>query len=263
MTNSKKPIGVFDSGIGGLTVLEKLMEKFPNEDFIYVADQGHCPYGTKTEEGIKECVLNVGKYLIAKDVKAIVIACNTASLFIKYLQEITEIPVISVIEPTCMAAINKTENKKVAVLATIATINKGAYQALLKENNVTPFGVACSEFVDFVENYELTDPLGQEIVSKKLEELKDKGVDTLIHGCTHFSLLEPQMKNVLGEINYVACGEPTSEKLFEILKEKELLRLEENNNRYVKIGTTGSKENALMNMKWFKKEHEPIEEIEL
>ena len=106
-----KRVGVFDSGIGGLTVLEKLMEKFPNEDFIYVADQGHCPYGTKTEEGIKECVLNVGKYLIAKDVKAIVIACNTASLFIKYLQEITEIPVISVIEPTCMAAINKTENK--------------------------------------------------------------------------------------------------------------------------------------------------------
>mgnify|MGYP003294317691 CR=1 FL=1 len=92
MTNNKKPIGVFDSGIGGLTVLEKLMEKFPNEDFIYVADQGHCPYGTKTFDGIKECVLNVGKYLIAKDVKAIVIACNTASLFIKYLQEITEIP---------------------------------------------------------------------------------------------------------------------------------------------------------------------------
>ena len=73
MNNVKKPIGVFDSGIGGLTVLEKLMEKFPNEDFIYVADQGHCPYGTKTEEGIKECVLNVGRYLIAKDVKAIVI----------------------------------------------------------------------------------------------------------------------------------------------------------------------------------------------
>ena len=263
MTNNKKPIGVFDSGIGGLTVLEKLMEKFPNEDFIYVADQGHCPYGTKTFDGIKECVLNVGKYLIAKDVKAIVIACNTASLFIKYLQEITDIPVISVIEPTCMAAINKTKNKKVAVLATIATINKGAYQTLLKENNVTPYGVACSEFVDFVENHELTDPLGQEIVSNKLQELKDKGVDTLIHGCTHFSLLEDQMRNVLGDINYVACGEPTSERLYEILKEKDLLNNDDNHERYVQINTTGKKENALMNMKWFKKEHEPIKEIEL
>ena len=262
MNNVKKPIGVFDSGIGGLTVLEKLMEKFPNEDFIYVADQGHCPYGTKTEEGIKECVLNVGRYLIAKDVKAIVIACNTASLFIKYLEEITDIPVISVIEPTCMAAINKTKNNKVAVLATIATINKGAYQALLNNNGVEAFGVRCSEFVDFVENYELTDPLGQKIVDEKLEELKDKNVDTLIHGCTHFSLLEPNMRKVLGDINYVACGEPTSIKLYEILKEKSLLRFDENN-RYVKIQTTGSKENALMNMKWFKAPHEEIEEIEI
>lgn len=260
MNNNNKPIGVFDSGIGGLTVLEKLMEKFPNEDFIYVADQGHCPYGTKTIEGIKECVLNVGKYLIAKDVKAIVIACNTASLFIKYLQEITTIPVISVIEPTCMAAINKTKNKKVAVLATVATINKGAYQSLLKQHDVTPYGVPCSEFVDFVENYELTDPLGQEIVNKKLECLKDKGIDTLIHGCTHFSLLEPNMKKVLGDINYVACGDPTSDELYNILLKNDLLR-KDNNNRYVKINTTGSKENALMNMKWFKKEHEPIEEI--
>lgn len=260
MTNKNLPIGVFDSGIGGLTVLEKLMEKFPNEDFIYVADQGHCPYGTKSFDEIKECVLNVGKYLIANDVKAIVIACNTASLFIKYLQEITEIPVISVIEPTCMAAVNKTKVNKVAVLATVATINKGAYQELLKQNNVEPFGVACSEFVDFVENYELDNPLGQEIVNKKLEVLKDSGVDTLIHGCTHFSLLEDNMRKVLGDINYVACGEPTSDRLYEILKEKSLLR-ESNDSRYVKIGTTGSKENALMNMKWFKKEHEPIKEI--
>ena len=262
MTKNTKPIGVFDSGIGGLTVLEELMKKFPNDDFIYVADQGHCPYGTKTEEEIIECVLNVGKYLIAKDVKAIVIACNTASLFIKHLQEITEIPVISVIEPTCQFAVETTKNGNIAVLATIATINKGKYQELINKANKTPFGVACSEFVDFVENHELDDPLGQEIVNKKLECLIDKNVDTLIHGCTHFSLLEDKMTKVLGNINYVACGGPTSERLYEILKEKNLLR-EEMNDRYVKIGTTGSVENALMNMKWFKSPHEEIKKIEL
>ena len=262
MTKNNKPIGVFDSGIGGLTVLEKLMEKFPNDDFVYVADQGHCPYGTKTEEQIAECVVNVGKYLIAKDVKAIVIACNTASLFIKHLQDITDIPVISVIEPTCKAAIESSVNKNIAVLATIATINKGKYQDLIKESGANPFGVACSEFVDFVENHELDDPLGQKIVDKKLECLKDKNVDTLIHGCTHFSLLEDKMRNVLGNINYVACGEPTSEKLYSILKEKDLIRTD-SNDRYVKIYTTGSVENAAMNMKWFKKPHEEITKVEI
>ena len=262
MTKNNKPIGVFDSGIGGLTVLEELMKKFPNDDFIYVADQGHCPYGTKTEEEIIECVLNVGKYLIAKDVKAIVIACNTASLFIKHLQDITDIPVISVIEPTCQYAIDSTKNGNIAVLATIATINKGKYQELISKNNKNAYGVPCSEFVDFVENHELDDPLGQKIVNEKLECLKDKNIDTLIHGCTHFSLLEDKMRNVLGDINYVACGKPTSERLYEILKDLDLLR-EEVNNRYVKIGTTGSVENALMNMKWFKSPHEEIEKIEV
>ena len=257
-----KPIGVFDSGIGGLTVLEKLMEKFPNEDFIYVADQGHCPYGTKTEEEIIECVLNVGKYLIAKDVKAIVIACNTASLFIKHLQDITDIPVISVIEPTCQAAVDKTKNGKIAVLATIATIKKGKYQELISLENKIAYGVACSEFVDFVENHELDDPLGQIIVNEKLDCLKGENVDTLIHGCTHFSLLEDKMRKVLGNINYVACGEPTSEQLYKILEEKELLN-ENNEGRYVRIFTTGSVENALMNMKWFKSPHEDIKKIEV
>lgn len=259
MNAKKLPIGVFDSGIGGLTVLEKLMEKLPNEDFIYVADQGHCPYGVKTEDEIRECVLNVGKYLLTMNVKAIVIACNTASLFINDLQAITDVPVISVIDPTCLKAINVTKEKKIAVLATKATINKGAYQKILKEHNIESIGVACSEFVDFVENYELDHPLGKKIVREKLECLVGSGIDTVIHGCTHFSLLEDNMKEILGNINYVACGEPTSQKLYEILNSKDLLN--NNNNRYVKIKTTGSKENALMNMKWFKKEHEPIEEI--
>lgn len=260
--NNKKPIGVFDSGIGGLTVLEELIKKFPNEDFIYVADQGHCPYGIKTDEQIKECVLNVGKYLISKDVKAIVIACNTASLFIKYLQEITEIPVISVIEPTCLAAINKTKTNNIAVLATKATINKAVYQTKIKESGMNAYGVACSEFVDFVENYPLDHPKGQEVVNSKLEELKGKNIDTLIHGCTHFSLLEGQMRNVLGDINYVACGLPTSEKLYEILT-KDGSTNSDNPNRYVKIFTTGSVENAIKTMTWFKAPHEPIQKIEV
>lgn len=262
MKTKDLPIGVFDSGIGGLTVLESLLVKFPNEDFIYVADQGHCPYGVKTEDEIKECVLNVGKYLLKQGVKAIVIACNTASLFIKDLNQICDVPVISVIEPTCMKAVQTTKTKKVAVLATVATINKGAYQNMLKDNNIEAIGVACSEFVDFVENNELNDPLGQEIVNKKLNCLQNSNIDTLIHGCTHFSLLEDNMRNVLGDLNYIACGEPTSEKLFSILNTNNILK-DSCDSRYVKIQTTGSKEQAMMNMKWFKADHLPIEEINL
>lgn len=262
MEKYKKPIGVFDSGVGGLTVLESLMKKFPEEDFIYVADQGHCPYGVKKEEEIIECVLNVGRYLISKDVKAIVIACNTASLEIKYLEEITSIPVISVIKPTCMKAIKTTKTNNVAVLGTVATISKGKYQELLEKHGKKAYAVACSEFVDFIENHELSDPEGQRIVDEKLEELKNQNIDTLIHGCTHFSIIEDKMRKVLGDINYIACGEPTSEELFEILNKENLLN-KENKNRYVRILTTGSALGAINTMKWFKMPHEEIKHIDL
>ena len=256
-----RPIGVFDSGIGGLTVLEELVKKFPHEDFIYVADQGHCPYGTKKEEEIIECILNVGRYLIAKNVKAIVIACNTASLFIKYLQAICDFPVISVIQPTCEYAMKTSKNKRIAVLATNTTIRVGKYQKMLEENGFTAFGVPCQDFVTFVETKELDDPSGYEMVKKHLEPLIDKDVDTVIHGCTHFSLLEPVMRKVLGDKNYVACGYPTSLRLYDVLKEKELLS--DSGCGHIDIFTTGRVEDAEMNMKWFKAKHEKIKHIEV
>ena len=259
---NNQPIGVFDSGIGGLTVLDKILEVLPNEDYIYVADQGHCPYGTKKEEEIIECVLNVGKYLIAKNVKAIVIACNTASLFIKYLREITNIPVISVIDPTCMEALRISKNKRIGVLATDTTIRKAKYQEMINANGGKAFGVACQDFVTFVETKELDDPEGEKIAQRYLTQLLDKDVDTIIHGCTHFSLLEPQMRKVLGNKNYVACGEPTAKLLKEILKEKDLLNTQKHDS-YVKIFTTGSVEAAINNMKWFTKDHEDIKHIDL
>lgn len=259
--NDNRPIGVFDSGIGGLTVLEELIKRFPGEDFVYVADQGHCPYGTKTDEQIISCVYKVVDYLLKQNVKAIVIACNTASLFVDKVKAYVNIPVISVIEPTAAYASRVTKNKKIAVLATIATIKKGAYQNRLSKLGIEVYPLAASEFVDFVENHDLNDPLGDEIVSKKLEELKNSNIDTLIHGCTHFSILEDKMRKVLENINYVACGYPTSLELENILKEKDIF----NNsiNQQVKIYTTGSVENAVNTMKWFKAKHEPIIHIDI
>ena len=136
MQKKKQPIGVFDSGIGGLTVLEKLIQTFPNEDFLYVADQGHCPYGTKSQQEVGDRVEKVARYLVEHGAKAIVIACNTASLQIARARAITDVPVISVIQPTCAKAVSLTKNKKVAVLATVGTIRSGKYQQLLQEAGV-------------------------------------------------------------------------------------------------------------------------------
>lgn len=263
MQNKEGPIGIFDSGVGGLTVLEKLMERFPNEDFIYVADQGHCPYGTKKDTEIIECALRVSKYLVEKKVKAIVIACNTASLFTEYIEKEIDVPVVSVIEPTCNMAIQVTKNKKVAVLGTIATIQKGAYQNRLHNHQIEVFGIACSEFVDFIENSSSDTVLGETLVNQKLACLKDKQLDTLIYGCTHFSILEEPIRKLLGnKIKYIACGEPTCQKLEEVFIQNQLYR-NTSSHRYVKIETTGLVEQATKAMRWFKLPHESIVHIEL
>lgn len=260
---ANKPIGVFDSGIGGLTVLEQLIKQFPNENFIYVADQGHCPYGTKTPEQIGERVEKITRYMISREVKAIVIACNTASVRIDRARAVTDKPVISVIDPTCAKAVALTKKKKVAVLATVSTIESGTYQKLLEKSGVTPVPLACSEFVDFLENNSLDDPAGDIIVRGKLQQIKDSGIDVLIHGCTHFSLLEPAMRKVLGDgITYVACGAPTGERLGRILGEGGFIT-DRKGAGVVEIYTTGDVLKAEKSMGWFTCVHEPLRHIDI
>ena len=264
MTTLKKklPIGVFDSGVGGLTVLEELVKQFPNEDFIFLGDQGHCPYGTKTDEQIKRCITNVEHYLEKKHVKAIVIACNTASLFQSDLQKNTDIPILGVINPTCEYAIKTSKNGNIAVLATNATIAHKSYQNKIEAAGLNPIGVPCSEFVDFIEHNDHDDPYGMELVESKLSFLKEKNIDTLIHGCTHFSIIEDLMRKVLGDnINYIACGYPTSLKLKEILEEKDLLN--EPHETHIKIYTTGSVKEANRSMKFFNAPHNRITHVNL
>lgn len=251
-------IGVFDSGIGGLTVLEQLVKIFPNENFMYIADQGHCPYGTKTPEEIGDRVEKITRYFLSQRVKAIVIACNTASVRIARARAVTDIPVISVIDPTCAKAVSVTKNKKIAVLATQSTIHSGVYQNMLTERGVVPVPLACSEFVDYLENGDGVS--GEKIVREKLTQIKDAGMDTLIHGCTHFSLLESYMKKVLGDINYVACGQPTGEYLKKILEQKNLLT-DNTGSGTVEIYTTGDVSRAKKTTGWFKPAHNPIKRV--
>lgn len=258
---NNKPIGVFDSGVGGLTVLEELVKFLPNENFIYLADQKNCPYGTKKDEELLKILINNVKYFINIDVKAIVIACNTASLYINELQKLTSIPIISVIEPTCMKAIKTTNNKKVAVVATNMTIRKGRYQEILKNNNIDVYPVPASEFVDYIETKNLSEEDFEKLVFNKLHHLKNE-VDTLIHGCTHFSIIEDQMRKVLGDINYIACGNPTSQYLKNLLEEKDLL----NYNKSVKqvlIYTTNNKKYTENQIKVLNLPFKNVEELKL
>lgn len=260
--NSTLPIGIFDSGIGGLTVLDKLIEKMPAENYIYIADQGHCPYGTKTDDEIKLYCKNVINYLSKLHVKAIVVACNTASNYIDYLQSLVDIPVISVIEPTSNKAIKETTNNKIGVIATNMTIKKGKYQTILKNNGIEVFPIACSEFVELVENEVLDSPYVQNVVNNKLNSLKNTNIDTLIYGCTHFGLLEKNIKKVLGNINYIESGDATSLALFETLKKRQNLNLTKMIGN-VQIYTTGSATKMKQTMSWFKKHHNEIQEIKV
>lgn len=263
MQETNQPIGVFDSGIGGLTVLEQLIKELPNEKFIYVADRGHCPYGTKTSAQICTRVQKITSFLLKKQVKAIVVACNTSSVHIQAATSITDKPVISVIQPTCALAVQKTVNKRVAVLATLSTIRSGIYQRLLKREGIVSVPLVCGEFVDFLENCDINDSAGDRIVSDKLYPLKNSGVDVLIHGCTHFPLLEPRMRKLLdSSITYVASGAPTAEYLKKILSQNSLLNAQTYKGSAI-IYTTGNADMVANAMNWFKANHSPVQHIDI
>ncbi len=190
----KDIIGVFDSGIGGLTVLQTLASAYPNQDFIYLADTKNVPYGTKQNRVLEEIVNDNINYLISREVKAIIIACNTASSV--NLRK-TSIPVFKIVEPTALIA--NTLSKKVGVLATNYTIESKAYEKFLK---IVSIGVKCSEFVDYIEAGMInTDELFN-IIKSKVDFLNGE-VDSIILGCTHFNLISNQIRKILPDIRII------------------------------------------------------------
>jgi len=200
MDNTDKPIGIFDSGIGGLTVLRAIARKMPSESLVYFGDTAHVPYGSKSAETVTHYSLTIARFLVKQKVKMIVVACNTASaLALEELRRQIPVPVIGVIEPGAAAAIKATRNRNIAVIGTEKTINSGAYKAAVRKlsrqrHEVT--GLACPLFVPLVEegwwNKEVTLLAAREY----LNPLKTCGADTLILGCTHY----PVIKDVIGKV---------------------------------------------------------------
>ena len=236
---SKAPIGVFDSGIGGLTVVREIMRQIPNEKIIYFGDTARVPYGSKSKETVTRYSRQIVRFLESHDVKTIVVACNTASAYaLDELEKEIDIPMIGVVKPGAKAAAETTRNGRIGVIATEATIGSRIYNQYIEELNhdVTIWGKACPLFVPLVEEGLLQDPVTDEIAKRYLTELIDLDIDTLILGCTHYPLIRSTLGRIMGsEVTLVNPAYETAIELREMLKQKGLLNTEEpglGSNRY-------------------------------
>ncbi|MFC0015704.1 MULTISPECIES: glutamate racemase [Allobacillus] len=198
-----KPIGVIDSGIGGLTVLTELHRQLPDEQFIYLGDTLRCPYGTKTEEQVIQYTWELVNYLTHHDIKLLVIACNTATaILLDDLREKLSIPVIGVIEPGSRAAVQSTKTNSVGVIGTTNTVKSDAYANTLKMLNpaIESMSVACPKFVPMIENGNVTGDAVKQIVNESLQPFQDKTeMDTLILGCTHYPIIQDIIEEIVGD----------------------------------------------------------------
>ena len=196
------PIGVFDSGVGGLTVAREIMRQLPNERIVYFGDTARVPYGSKSKETVTRFSRQIVRFLETQQVKAIVVACNTASAYaLEDLEKEVDIPMIGVVKPGARVALSATGNGKIGVVATEATINSGIYSRYIEEHDrsVSVIGKACPLFVPLVEEGLWEDPVTDEIARRYLTELIDSGIDTLILGCTHYPMLRSTVGKIMGE----------------------------------------------------------------
>lgn len=200
--DSAAPIGVFDSGVGGLTVMREIIRQIPNEKIIYFGDTARVPYGNKSQETVTRFSEQIVRFLRTFRVKTIVVACNTVSAYaMEALEQDCDIPIIGVVKPGAKVAAQATRNGRIGVIATEATIGSQIYAKYIQELNrdVTIYGKACPLFVPLVEEGLLEDPVTDEIARRYLTELIDIDIDTLILGCTHYPLIRSTLGRIMGE----------------------------------------------------------------
>jgi glutamate racemase len=199
--SDSRPIGVFDSGIGGLTVVKALRDRLPNEAIVYLGDTARVPYGPKSPETVQRYALELAHMLMQRDAKALVVACNTvSSVALSLLTRKFPVPVIGVIEPGARAALQTTRNGHIGVIGTRATIRSGAYEKALRAsgNDVRVSSRACPLLVPLIEEGLLNDDVTDQMVVRYLEPLVADRIDTLVLGCTHYPLLSPAIARALG-----------------------------------------------------------------
>lgn len=232
MRQASDPIGVFDSGIGGLTVVKEIIEVLPEEDIIYLGDTARVPYGTRGRAVIKKFALELANYLLKKKVKFLVVSCNTISATcLKAITEISPVPVIGVVEPAAALAIKTSRNQKIGVIGTQATVESKIYEKEIKKLSpkakvITKAG---SLFVPLVEEGLSGHFATWQIARDYLSGFRTSGIDTLILGCTHFPLLTEVIQDVVGpDVILIDSAKPTANTLKQKLEELNLLNKDNN-----------------------------------
>lgn len=221
---SDRAIGIFDSGVGGLTVLKEVRRILPSENIIYLGDTARVPYGIRSSETVTRYSFECTEFLLRQDIKLLIVACNTVSaISLQEIQKKVSIPVIGVIEPGARAAVNSTKNKRVGIIGTEATIKSSAYSKAIKalDADIEVFGLPCPLFVPLVEEGWTDGIIARLIVERYLKDMIKKGVDTLVLGCTHYPLLKDVIQDVMKEVSLVDSAIETAKVVRDLLKSRE------------------------------------------
>lgn len=225
--SADQPIGVFDSGVGGLTVLDECLAAMPAEDFLYFGDTALFPYGEKSREDLRRRALDISRWLVEEGVKLIVIACNTATAAtLGWLQQRVEVPVIGVMGPEARAAVQTTRARRVGLLATEATVASGSYERMIHAHDagVEVTSVACPRLAPAIQSDDPFDESVVEMVRDYTAPLRAAGVDTVILGCTHYPIVERLLRRSLPGVTLVKSGEEIAREVEETLRRKGILR---------------------------------------
>ncbi|MEG0438494.1 MAG: glutamate racemase [Solibacillus sp.] len=231
------PIGVIDSGVGGLTVAKAIMELLPNETIYYIGDTARCPYGPRTIQEVRNFTWQMAKALEKMNIKLLVIACNTATaVALESLQKHMPFPVIGVINAGARAAVKKTKRNEIVVLATEGTIKSGAYEEALNSlaTKAKVISLACPTFVPLVESGEYEGQFSYDLVANGLNPLENERFDTVILGCTHYPILQKQIEAAVGTgVNVLSSAEETAKDVEAILSFKNQLRTDKESPQHI------------------------------
>ncbi|MGL5329740.1 MAG: glutamate racemase [Peptostreptococcaceae bacterium] len=223
-----RPIGVFDSGLGGLTVLKEIIKVLPNENIVYFGDTARVPYGPRSKDAIMKYTFQAINFLISKNVKSIVIACNTATArCLKEAKEKYELPIIGVIEAGARTAAYSTKNNVVGIIGTDGTVSSKSYNTEIEQinKNIKLVSKACPLFVPLIEEGWANTEVAHLVAKEYLQELLDEGVDSIVLGCTHYPILKRTIGEFVGEeIKLVDPAKETAKDLSDILKQENILR---------------------------------------
>jgi len=215
--SDQRPIGIFDSGVGGLTVLKAIRERLPEESTIYVADLLHFPYGPRYQDEVRGFAIDIIRYLETRDVKLVVIACNTATAAaLNHARELFEVPIVGVISPGAQAAVEATKNNRIGVISTEGTMRSQEYLHAIKELDpmIGVYQKACPDLVDIVESGQANSKHAEHVLHRDLADIVQLGADTLVLGCTHYPLLKPAINRLYpGAFQLIDSATTTADKV--------------------------------------------------